>query len=123
MNEPPASLSLYLGLIRNNTNFRRLWMAQVISELGDWFYSVAIYDLVFRLTGSAQLVGTAVLLQILPMFFIGPTAGAVNDRLSRKKVMIAADLVRAVVVLGMLLVRTRDQLWLLFILLAIEVIS
>lgn len=122
--EPPhISLAAYYRLVRENRNFRRLWLAQIVSEIGDWFYSVAIYDLVFRLTGSAQLVGAAVLIQVLPMFFLGPTAGAVNDRLSRKKVMIAADLARAAVVLGMVLVDRRDQLWILFLLLGAEVIG
>ena len=57
------------------------------------------------------------------MFFLGPTAGAVNDRASRKKVMIAADLARALIVLGMVAVHTREQLWILYLLLAAEVIS
>ncbi len=117
------SLSRYYRLVRDNANFRRLWMAQIVSELGDWLYTVAIYDLVYRLTGSAQMVGLVVLLQILPMFFLGPTAGAVNDRVSRKAVMIAADLARAVIVVGMLAVHSRDQLWMLYLLLASEVVS
>ena len=120
---PHISLSGYYHLVRGNADFRRLWLAQIVSELGDWFYSVAIYDLVLRLTGSAQLVGAAVLLQVLPMFFLGPTAGAVNDRVSRKSVMIAADLARALIVLGMVAVHTRDQLWILYLLLAAEVVS
>lgn len=118
---PHISLPAYYRLIRHNPNFRRLWMAQTVSELGDWFYSVAIYDLVLRLTGSAQLVGLVVLAQILPAFFVGPTAGAVNDRVSRKAVMITADLLRAGIVLGMLAVHTRDQLWWLYVLLVAEV--
>ena len=123
MNESHFSVVRYYRLVRNNANFRRMWLAQIVSELGDWFYSVAIYDLVLRLTGSAKLVGLAVLLQVLPMFLLGPTAGAVNDRLSRRAVMITADLARAAIVLGMVVVQTRDQLWLLYVLLALEVAS
>ena len=118
---PHISLSGYYYLVRGNADFRRLWLAQIVSELGDWFYSVAIYDLVLRLTGSAQLVGAAVLLQVLPMFFLGPTAGAVNDRVSRRASMIVADLARAAVVLAMIVVQTREQIWLLYVLLGLEV--
>jgi predicted MFS family arabinose efflux permease len=57
------------------------------------------------------------------MFVLGPTAGAVNDRLSRRTVMIIADLTRAVIVLGMIAVTAREQLWLLYMLLAAEVAS
>jgi hypothetical protein len=40
-----VSPSSYLGLLRGNRNFRRLWMAQIVSELGDWFYTPSIYTL------------------------------------------------------------------------------
>jgi predicted MFS family arabinose efflux permease len=121
MSESHFSAAAYYRLVRRNPNFRRLWVAQIISELGDWFYSVAIYDLVLRLTGSAQWVGLAVLLQVLPMFLLGPTAGAVNDRVSRRASMIVADLVRAAIVLAMIVVQTREQIWLLYVLLGLEV--
>ena len=47
--------------------YRLLWLAQVVSELGDWFYSLAVYNLLLELTGNkAQAVGLAVVLQVLP---------------------------------------------------------
>ena len=60
------------------------------------------------------------MLQVLPQTFIGPTAGVVNDRIRRKRVMIAADLVRVVIVLAMLLVRSREMVWLVYPLLLME---
>ena len=60
-------LRSYLRLLRTNRNFRLLWLAQLVSELGDWFYSLAVYNLLLDLTGSkAQSVGLAVVLQVLP---------------------------------------------------------
>jgi predicted MFS family arabinose efflux permease len=114
------SLASYLRLLRENRNFRRLWFAQIISEIGDWFYTLAIYSLLLQLTGRASSVALALVLQVLPQTFIGPTAGVVNDRISRKRVMIAADLVRAVIVLSMLLVRSREMVWLVYPLLLLE---
>src|ERR1041385_5800336 len=110
----------YWRLVRDNRNFRRLWLAQVVSELGDWFYTLAIYNLLLELTGRATLVGLALVLQVLPQTLMAPTAGVVNDRLRRKRVMIAADLARVVIVLGMLLVRTKATVWLVFPLLFLE---
>src|SRR6266403_3685448 len=101
----PVSLASYVRLLRGNGNFRRLWGAQVVSEIGDWFYTLAIYNLLLQLTGHASSVALALVLQVLPQTLIGPAAGVINDRISRKRVMIAADLVRAVVVVSMLLVR------------------
>jgi len=116
------SLAAYWRLVRANPNFRRLWLAQIVSEMGDWFYTIAIYSLLLELTGSAQSVALAVVLQVLPQFFVAPTAGVVNDRVSRKRVMIAADLVRAAVVLGMLLVSRAEMVWLVYALLLLETV-
>jgi len=119
--EPTISLRGYVRLLSENPNFRRLWLAQLISGSADWFYSVAIYGLLMQLTGSAAAVALAAVLQILPMFLLGPTAGAVNDRLSRRRVMIFADIVRAAVVLGMLTIRRVEDIPLLYVLLAAEI--
>src|SRR5882757_6650389 len=96
------TIASYVRLVRGNRNFRRLWMAQIVSEVGDWFYTLSIYTLLLQLTGHAGSVALALMLQVLPQTFVGPTAGVVNDRLRRKHVMIAADMVRFVVVLAML---------------------
>ncbi len=114
------SLSAYLRLVRLNRNFRRLWGAQIVSELGDWFYTLAIYSLLLQLTGEASSVALALVLQVLPQTFIGPVAGVVNDRIRRKRVMIAADLGRMVIVFAMLLVRSRSMVWLVYPLLLVE---
>ncbi len=114
------SFASYLRLLRENRNFRRLSVAQIVSEIGDWFYTLAIYSLLLQLTGHASSVALALILQVLPQTFIGPTAGVVNDRISRKRVMIAADLVRAVIVISMLLVRSRELVWLVYPLLLLE---
>ncbi|MGD0161630.1 MAG: MFS transporter [Candidatus Sulfotelmatobacter sp.] len=119
---PSISLASYLRLVRGNRNFRRLWLAQIVSEIGDWFYTLSIYTLLLQLTGRASSVALALVLQVLPQTLVGPTAGVVNDRLRRKHVMIAADLVRVVVVLAMLLVRSRSMVWLVYPLLLAETI-
>lgn len=116
------TLSSYSRLLRGNRNFRLLWFAQIVSELGDWFYSVAIIGFLLELTGSARMVALVFLFQMLPQTLIAPAAGVINDRLSRKHVMIAADLGRAVIVLSMLLVRSRETLWILFVLLFFETV-
>src|SRR6516225_11643646 len=116
----PVSFGSYLRVLRGNRNFRRLWSAQVVSEIGDWFYTLAIYNLLLQLTGRAGSVALALVLQVLPQTLAGPTAGVVNDRVKRKYVMIMADLVRVVVVLSMLLVRSRSMVWLVYPLLLAE---
>jgi MFS family permease len=115
-----VSFASYARLLTGNRNFRRLWSAQVVSELGDWFYTLAIYNLLLQLTGRAGSVALALVLQVLPQAVIGPTAGVVNDRLRRKHVMIASDIGRMLIVLCMLLIRTKDKVWMVYPLLMAE---
>jgi MFS family permease len=117
-----VKLSAYWQLLRRNRNLRLLWTAQIVSEMGDWFYSVAIYSFLLELTGSAQMVALALLMQVLPQVFMAPTAGVINDRISRRTVMIFADWARAGIVLSMIVVRTRGMLPLLYVLLLLETI-
>jgi MFS family permease len=117
-------LRSYLHLLRANRNFRLLWLAQIVSELGDWFYSLAVFNLLLDLTGNkAQAVGFAVVLQVLPHTLIAPATGVINDRISRRGIMIAADVARCFIVLGMLLVRTPGMVWLVYPLLLFETIG
>jgi MFS family permease len=117
-------VSPYLALLRHNRNYRLLWIAQIVSELGDWFYTLTVYHLLLDLTGGkAQAVALAVILQVLPSAFAAPTAGVLNDRLSRRRIMIGADLVRFFIVLGMLLVRAPSMVWLVYPLLLAETVG
>jgi MFS family permease len=114
------SLRSFIRLVRANANFRRLWIAQIVSEIGDWFYSLAIYSLLLQFTGRASSVALALMLQVLPQTAMGPIAGVINDRLRRKRVMIASDLARAAIVAAMLLVRSRSTVWIVYPLLVLE---
>ena len=116
------SLAAYATLLRTNRNFRLLWTAQVVSELGDWLYTVAIYSLLLEYTGKAQSVGIAIVLQLLPQVFIAPGAGILNDRVSRKAVMIFADIARVFIILAMLLVTGPGRIWLVWCLLLSETV-
>lgn len=118
----PISVGAYWHLVRGNRNFRNLWMAQIVSEIGDWFYTVSLYTLLLQLTGRASSVALALMLQVFPQSLISPAAGVINDRISRKKVMIISDLMRAGIVAAMLLVRSRSTVWLVYPLLFLETV-
>jgi len=111
----------YLTLLRRNRNFRLLYIGQTVSQLGDWFNTVAIYSLLLDLTGSATAVAWMLIVQMAPIGIVGPLAGVVVDRMNRRRIMIAADILRGVVILGLLLVRRVDQLWLAYAVTAIAV--
>jgi Na+/melibiose symporter-like transporter len=112
----------YWRLIRGNRNFRLLWLAQIVSEIGDWLYAVVLYDMLLQSTGKAGSVATAVVLQVLPQVLVSPVAGVVNDRLSRRTVMILTDIGRCIIIAAMLFVIRGGQLWMVYPLLLLETV-
>ena len=116
------TVGAYARVLRTNRNFRLLWFSQIISEIGDWFYSVAVLSFVIHATGSATAMSFAFVMQVLPQVITSPVAGALNDRLSRRSIMIFTDYMRAVIVMAMLLVQSPDRMWLLYILLFFETV-
>jgi MFS family permease len=103
-------------MLRANRDFRLLWLGQVVSQLGDWFDTIALFTLVLRLTGSGRAVGLILVARFLPSVVLGPLSGVLADRFNRRHIMIASDVARAVVVLGFLFVRRPEQVWLLYLL-------
>ena len=110
----------YTDLLRNNRNFRFLWLGQIVSLLGDWFNLVAAAALVGLLTQSGFAVGSLFVVRMLAPFLVSPIAGVAADRYNRKYILIAADLIRAAVVLAFLLVRDAGAVWLLYTLTALQ---
>ena len=106
----------YVQLLRRNRSFRRLWIGQVISELGNWFNFIAVLGLVRVVSNAAPEVTTIVLIvRLVPFTVFAPLAGAFVDRWSRRTVMIVTDFLRVVVALGPLLVRRPQDLWIAYV--------
>ncbi|MCU0493700.1 MAG: MFS transporter, partial [Chloroflexaceae bacterium] len=104
----------YVALLRRNHNFRRLWYGQIVSQLGDWLDSIALFTLLLALTGSGQAVGLLLVAEFLPAALVGPFAGVVIDRLPRKLVLVASDLGRALLVLALLFVQDAGDIWIIY---------
>jgi len=96
----------FLLLLRSNRNYRHTWLGQVVSEIGDHFNTIAVFSLVLAYTGSGLAVSGVMIARGLAMLSAGPLAGVALDRLDRRKLMLASDLVRAVIALSFLLCLT-----------------
>ncbi len=106
-------------LLRRNHNYRLLWGGQIVSEIGDHFNNIAVFSLAIRQEHGGLLVGGVLIARALPMLVAGPLAGVILDRLDRRKVMIASDLVRAAVALAFILSLGQKSNTLLFVLSAL----
>ncbi|MEM7116182.1 MAG: MFS transporter [Chloroflexota bacterium] len=106
----------YLRLLRERPSYRNLWLAALVSQLGDWFNVIATVILVDRFTDSGTAVGALFLARSLPPFLLTPVVGVIADRFNRKTILIVSDLLRALIVLGFLFVTSAEQAWLIYVL-------
>ena len=81
-----------------NRNYLLLWLGQTISQIGDAVSLVAMPLLVFELTNSVTELTLTFVLEAIPWILIGPIAGVFIDRIDRKRLLIATDLIRAVLI-------------------------
>jgi MFS family permease len=109
-------------VLRKNPQFRRLWIAQVVSQFGDWLSRMAVLAVIGQLGGTSAVLGVGALFalelatRLLPTTLMGPLAGPVADRVPRRLLMVASDLARAGLVLGLLLIREPEHLPFLYLL-------
>lgn len=113
----------YFELLRANRDFRKLWVGLIISQAGDWFNIIALFSLLTSLTGSNVSIAYIFIIRMLPFCFLGPFAGVIADRYNRKIIMILADLIRCLVILSYILVRSEDLVWVIYALATVEVLA
>lgn len=115
--EELGGLRAALTLLRGNRDFRKLYVASLISLGGDWFLVVALFGLALHVTGSAVSVAVLIASQEIPFFLMSPVGGILADRLDRKWLMVTCDGARALLCLGFLFVRDQSTLWVAYVLL------
>ena len=103
-----------LRLLRTNRDLRVLFVAQVVSFMGDWFSFVAVTGIVKDGTSSPFLVSLAYVSFSLPAFLVSPVAGAVADRFDRRRLLLVVSIAQAVAALG-LLTASNDRVWPVFV--------
>lgn len=110
----------YWQLVKQNRSFRYLWAGQIVSLTGDWFNLIASATLIATLTQSGAAVGGLFVVRMLAPFLVSPFAGVVADRYNRKHIVIATDIIRCFVVLGLVLAREPQHVWLIYALTAVQ---
>jgi dTMP kinase len=96
LTSPEEEKSSYITLLKNR-NYRRFFMAQTVSSLGDWIGVIAIAVFARRVGGGDWAVGAVMTARVLPGFIAGPIGGVLADNWDRKKTMVIADIARAAI--------------------------
>jgi MFS family permease len=108
-----------LKTILRHKPFRTLWLAQFVSVFGDFLALFGVISLItFRWHGTAVQVTTVTIAYILPLAIIGPVAGVFVDHWNVKRLMIASDLIRAVLILMLVFVHDVTQISVIFLLMS-----
>jgi len=110
-------------VVRRNAGFRRLYAANAVSQVGDWLNVVALLSLLLELTGRGEAVAIVYLTRFVPFFLVGPSAGVLADRISRRAILVTCDLLRAGLVLCLLFVRSPDQVWIVYVVMTAHAIA
>ncbi|HVE98943.1 MAG TPA: MFS transporter [Mycobacteriales bacterium] len=108
---PDAPARGYLRLLREEDDFRRVYLSQVISLGGDWFAIIPLLTLLEEVTGGGLWGGLVLAVDTAAFALLSPYAGTVADRFDRRRVMVAADLASAALVLLLLLVQSEATAW------------
>ena len=104
----------YLQLIRENRDFRKLWIAAVISMLGEWFNTIALFFLILEYTGSEFLLGLLFTVRMAGFAILQPFIGLLADRFNRKMLMVVSNLLQAGLALCFLFVNdSSDITWMI----------
>jgi MFS family permease len=101
----------YVDLLRRERDFRRVFVSELVSLGGDWFAVIPLLALLPRLTGSGAWGGLVLAADTAVFAALSPYAGSVVDRLDRRTIMVTADIVSAVLISGLLLVRSSGTAW------------
>ncbi len=97
-------------------NFRKLWIGQTISQTGDGLTNLALLIVINQLTGSPAALATMMVVIAIPQLVFGLFAGVYADRWDRKRIMIVSDLLRGLLVLGLVVVRRPEDIWIFYVL-------
>lgn len=108
-----ATLRNRFPLVFESPGFRWLWLANLVSKLGDWLGIIALNLYVFDLTGSATALAGLLAVESIPALLISPLAGVIIDRFSRRRVMLIANLAAA---LTFALLPLTSEIWQIYVL-------
>jgi predicted MFS family arabinose efflux permease len=117
---PSVDLGSPARLLRRAPDLRLLFGAGLVSMTGDYLLSVGLAYSVYALTGSTLASAAALLAAFIPQVLVGSVAGVFVDRWDRKRTMVVTNLLLAVGLLPLLLVTGTHQIWLVYVILAVQ---
>lgn len=103
-----------INLLKEEKDYRKLFLAGVVNGIGDRFSQVAMLALLIKMTGSGMAVGLAMAMRLVPFLFFGPVGGHLADRLPKRTVMITTDMLRIFFAMSFIFVNSSSDVWMIY---------
>ncbi|MCM3488163.1 MFS transporter [Alkalihalophilus marmarensis] len=97
------------------TNYQFLFWAGIINGIGSRISQIAIFGLLYQLTGSGMAIGFVLAIRMIPFLILAPIGGMLADRFSKKNLLFTVDLIRIPVIMSFLLVQDPSDIWLIYV--------
>ena len=110
----------YRELLRNNPLIKKLSILQFIAYFGAWFSNVAIYTMLVNFGSSSLAIAVVTAMHLIPAIVIAPLSGAIIDRFKIKSLMLTLLFLELIMTLLFLTIDSKDDLWILMILIFIR---
>jgi MFS family permease len=101
-------------------NFRRLWLAGLVSDTGDWLLLASLPIVVYQFTGSTLGTAAAFLVELIPPVLLAPLVGRIADRWDRRRTLMLVSLLQALALTPLLFVHARSDLPIVYVVIALQ---
>ena len=105
----------YVRLVRENDTYRKFWIAAFISMFGEWFNTIALFLIILQYTESELLLGVLMAVRMGCFALMQPFFGLLADRLNRKNLMIATNILQVFLALAFIAVDGPEDMWWMFL--------
>ena len=105
----------YVRLVRENKTYRKFWLAAFISMFGEWFNTIALFLIILQYTESELLLGVLMAVRMGCFALMQPFFGLLADRLNRKKLMIATNVLQIFLALAFIAIDGPEDMWWMFL--------
>ncbi|MED1601958.1 MFS transporter [Alkalihalophilus marmarensis] len=100
---------------KKETNYQSLFWAGMINGIGSRISQIAIFGLLYQLTGSGMAIGLVLAIRMIPFLILAPIGGMLADRFSKKSLLFTVDLIRVPMVMSLLLIQDPSNIWLIYV--------
>jgi MFS family permease len=104
-----------MAILKSEKSYQKLFLAGIVNGIGSRFSQVALLSLILKMTGSSLSVGITLALSLIPFLLFGPFSSRLAKKVTRKKLLIGTDILRAIIAISFLFIDSSADLWIAYV--------